>query len=506
MVGPTVSDSITAAFTTTFSPPPPQAAAAPVVVNNTYASSNLLGLLLANSFLQAEIYNALGMGTQSSFALWSNDSINVDNLCNTASVSISNNLITGPCYTTGSNGSLTSSTVTTGSQTASVQTYENVLSLYPNSQSNTAINLWDAILTGSDITTVQSSGATNNGYMQLVNPSISAFSPPTQLVDNTGTNPPITAVNTTFSVNTGILSLASYQAMQAGVAGVGTYPIPTGVPSLNLVVGQQPMSGQGITYELPQYSTNGVANNAPFGYYSYNSSSGVLTMNGYWGSSNGSSNQSFWFSNSTQSINMTTCPVDSGVTLTINANPANNSAYGAAGTLSCSPISPISPITAANSAIPATAPTLYTVNTAMPIPSSGAAPAFYTPNNPSLSAQNSNLWNYSATGSLTSTIVTNTNGSVTAPTIAAASSNVTAVTSSSSTTSGVTTTITTVPPGYLMVTGYGYSTTSGTQTVAFANGVQSLDMTSCATNTATLTVYPSATRPVCQSVPKPLAT
>ena len=41
-----------------------------------------------------------------------------------------------------------------------------------------------------------------------------------------------------------------------------------------------------------------------------------------------------------------------------------------------------------------------------------------------------------------------------------------------------------------MVTGYGYSTSNSNPTVAFANGVQALDMTTCATNTATLTVYP----------------
>ena len=511
LIGPTVSDAITAAFTTTVSPPPPQAANAPAMVNSTYSSSNLLGMLLANSFLQAEIYNALGMGTQSSYALWSNDSINVDNLCNTTSVSISNNLISGPCYTTGSNGSLTSTTVATGSQTASVQAYENVLSLYPNSQSNTAINLWSAILTGSDITTVQSSGATNNGYMQVANPSISAFSPPTQLVDNTGTNPPITVINTAFSANTGILSVASYTIGYA----VGTYPIPPGVPNLNLVVAGPTMSGQGIQFTAPTYYSGSTTS---YGYYTYNTSTGILTLQGYsgsyWNGSTGSWGQYGFPNGQYLSINMSTCPVGSNVTLSLTPNPTSPTALGAVGALSCNPTYPI---TAANSPIPATTPTLSTVNTSMPQTSSGLVPAFYPPGSRLLSsAQNQLLSGYSSTGSLVATqTVSPTDG--TSYSLVPASSNVTAVTSSTSTTTnGITTTTTTVngvsgtpqmtlnspipngttstsitvPPGYLMVTGYGYYTPNGSQIAQFANGVQTLDMTTCATNAATLSAFP----------------
>jgi hypothetical protein len=118
---------------------------------------------------------------------------------------------------------------------------------------------------------------------------------------------------------------------------------------------------------------------------------------------------------------------------------------------------------------------------------------FYTPDSSSLnSTQNQNLWGYNATTSLSSTTVANSNGSVTAPTISAATSNVNTVTASSSTNGTATTTITTVPPGYLMVNGYGYSTSTGNQITPFANGVQVLDMTACATNKATLTVYPNS--------------
>jgi len=360
--------------------------------------------------------------------------------------------------------------------------YANVLSTYPNSQSNTAINVWDAILTGSDISTVQSATASNNGYMQVANPTISAFSPPAQLVDNTGTNPPIGGVNTTFNLSTGMLSLASYSLVNAS----GISPAPTGAPNLSLVIGTAPMANQGIQFQLPNYTAS---NNPGWGFYSYNTSTGILTANGYLGYSNQTPS---WagenFANGQQTLNMASCAVNSDAVLTLNANPNNGNQYGASGTLSCSTTVPI----AASSAIPATTPTLSTVNTAMPTGSSGSAPTFYAPNSTYVSTQNSNLWSYSATGSLTSTTAVNSDGSVSAPTIAAATSNVTAVTTSTaSTTNGATaTTTTTVPPGYLMVTGYGYSTSNSTQTTPFANGVQTLDMTSCATNAATLTVYP----------------
>ena len=41
-----------------------------------------------------------------------------------------------------------------------------------------------------------------------------------------------------------------------------------------------------------------------------------------------------------------------------------------------------------------------------------------------------------------------------------------------------------------MVTGYGYYTPNGSQIAQFANGVQTLDMTTCATNAATLSAFP----------------
>ncbi|RKT47617.1 hypothetical protein [Thiocapsa rosea] len=69
------SSAISADFTTTESMPAPVAQDAPAVINDTYSSSNLLGMLLTNSFVQAEINNALGLGNTSGEALWTNYSI-----------------------------------------------------------------------------------------------------------------------------------------------------------------------------------------------------------------------------------------------------------------------------------------------------------------------------------------------------------------------------------------------------------------------------------------------
>lgn len=439
--GSDVTDAITASFTSTSSLPPPVSQQAPLVVNNSYSSSNLLGLLLTNSIVQATINNAEGLDNQSGAALWSNDSINTDNLCNTmlnnssatTTVSVTANLITGPCFTTNSSGGLTSTTVANDGTPSTVQSYTNVLSLYPNSQSSTSINLWDAILTGSDITTVQSSSASNNGYMQVANPTIAAFSPPTQLVNavtTTTTNPlNVSGVNTTFNLATGMVSLASYTAPLAGSSP------PAAVPNLSLAIGTPPMANQGIQFALPNYWGSPSSSPLP-GYYAYNFGAGILYVNGYYGCES-SSCSLYGFANGQQTLNMTACPEGAGALLTINANPDNANAYGASGSLSCQ--TPAFPIAVSGSPIPGSAPAINTFITPM------SNVSIYAPNNANdLSpAQIASLINYNAT------------------------------------------------TGALTVNGYGYSTNSGTQTVTFQNGSQTLDMTTCSpTSNVTLTVYP----------------
>ena len=182
-------NAITVNNTSTISQPAPVSATAPVVINDTYSAGNLLGLLLTNTFVQAEINNTLSSFNTSSFALWSNDSICTDSLC--SNINVTNNLMSGSC----------------GTPSGTAQVYTNALSTYTNSQSTAQLSLWDSVLTGSDITA-------SNGYMILQNPSIPTFTPPTQVVNATGTVPMVTpgiaAANVTFSNPTGMLNVASY--------------------------------------------------------------------------------------------------------------------------------------------------------------------------------------------------------------------------------------------------------------------------------------------------------
>ncbi|MFM8330080.1 MAG: hypothetical protein ACKN9T_00135 [Candidatus Methylumidiphilus sp.] len=436
-VGADYTDAITAAFTSTVSQPPPVSQIAPPIINGSYSAANLLGMLLANSFVQAEINNAEGLGNISGFALWSNDSINTDGLCATGNssgaVSVGNNLIGGACYTTNSSGALTAATVTTGSQPTATQSYTNVLSTYPNSQSATKINVWDAVLTGSDITTVQNASVANNGYMQVANPTIAAFSPPTQLVNQTGVLPlAISGVNTTFNLSTGMISLASY----IWAAPSGTTPAPRATPVLNVYAGTMPMPGWGIYFMTPTYV--GGAGSGAAGTYSY--AKGVMTVYGYYVYNNMTLG---WyansFSNGPQTLDMTTCPSGASANLFINANPNYGDGSQSSGALVCSEVF-VPTLSAASGTYPkpATQPAIATFNTAMP---ANSATAFRAPTNPALAS--AGLIGYSPT------------------------------------------------TGLLTVTGYGYANANGTSTASFYNGPQTLDMTTCAPGSGVnLTVYP----------------
>ncbi len=193
---PMATTAINAHFTTTLSQPPPVAATAPPVaatappvVNQSYSAGNLLGMLLANSFVQAEIGNVLGLATDGPSPLWSNYSIQSDSLC--TDVSLADNLFSGLCDGTDNNGG----------QAPAAPAYTNVLSTYPNSQSETQLSIWDAILTGADV------ALDSAGYLQVSNPTGAAFSPPTQLIDTSGSaETSVAAVNTAFNHSSGLLA------------------------------------------------------------------------------------------------------------------------------------------------------------------------------------------------------------------------------------------------------------------------------------------------------------
>jgi hypothetical protein len=303
---------IEADFTTTTSNPP-LATTAPPIINATYASTNLLGLLLANTFVQVEINNTLGLGNASAFALWSNYSISTDSLC--TSIEVDNNLMGGTCSSTSNDGS------------QSAVTYTNVLSTYPNSYSTSQLSIWDAILTGSDISTGEVLGVSTNAhgietftnlgyYMQLENPTLTTFSPPVQLVYTTTAVPDVTGANVTFNNSSGLLTLASYTTStntDGVILGAGSSVVPTTIPTLTLVT---PMHSTDTTITKP--STEQVTLDA----------TGLLTVTGYQVNS-----IAYSFKNGTQTLDMTTCTSNTAVNLVV--YPVSTNETSSLGFLSC---------------------------------------------------------------------------------------------------------------------------------------------------------------------------
>ncbi|AUB82227.1 hypothetical protein [Candidatus Thiodictyon syntrophicum] len=299
---PMATSAIDADFTSTVSQPPPVAATAPPVINATYSSSNLLGMLLANSFVQAQIDNTMGR-TPSVSPLWSNYAISSDGLC--SGITLTSNLLSaGNC----------------GSQSGT-QGYINVLSTYPNSVSTTQLSIWDAILTGADITAT-------NGWLQVANPASAAFSPPVQLVNNTGQTTSITnSVNVTFNNNSGLLSLVSYGTTATGdPTGQGPTSPPTNLPYIYCNFIPSPENGNscsiaGVSYD----STTGVLTATQYDLFSscFIDGEGGSILSGV-----------YPFSNGTQTIDLTECVADASVELSVNPGTS-------AGSLSCQPSFPV---------------------------------------------------------------------------------------------------------------------------------------------------------------------
>jgi hypothetical protein len=183
-VVPDMNAAITNAFTTTISGPAPLSQNAPAVINPTYAANNLFGLLLTNSGVQEQINQAMA-STNPDFQsnpnpYWSNYSIYTDYIdyenalnaqpppttpstpagCVTTgsgiTISLANNLLSGNCYT--SSGALYWNNAQ--QPTLPNDTYLNV---YASSQTTQAFSIWNAILTGSDVTT----SSNGNGWIAL---------------------------------------------------------------------------------------------------------------------------------------------------------------------------------------------------------------------------------------------------------------------------------------------------------------------------------------------------
>ena len=442
---PSANAAITADFTSTTSLPAPTMATAPPNINSTYSASNLLGMLLANGFAQSAIDSTVtfsssstGSAPASGNMLYANYSIYADGLCSangTSSISVTNNLLTGTCGTTDNSGN----------QPTTTQSYTNVLSTATSTTSNLKLSIWDAILTGSDITTVQNSSAVNNGYMILQNPSIAAFAPPTQMVNATGTWPlPFTGVNTTFNLSSGLVSLASYVYVES-FTGQSTPQI--GVPQLYMTVSPPPKAGYGTYFQPPTYGTVN-------SWYNYNSSSSVMTVAGYSGGTPAPTNTYYNYncSNGNQTLNMTTCPANAAALLTLTPNPTSTSAWGASCSLSCdNGVEVVLGASGSSTAVASPGPTPTLIAPLGTVNLSGGAVITFAPYSSSLGTKSATSTYNSSTGLLT---VQGYKSTYTAP---------------------------------------GQSASS-VATVYFQNGTQTLDTTTCpsGTNNVAFTFYPTS--------------
>lgn len=348
---PDMNAAIANAHTVTLSGPPPLSQAAPAIINPTeVASTTLLGLWLTNTFVQAQING--NNGGPSPFT--SNYSINTDNQtcleisayfgytqCNPLNTDIgyinngytvnylgpfgctnlqlANNLLSGSCWP---NNDWLSGQVSNGPNSNVPNGY--YVNVYAQAQTSTQFSIWDAILTGSDVTT------DSNGYIVMGGNAgnVPSFSPPVQMINATSGSAAPTAplpaglsVNTTFNLNTGTLTATGYTTTTPGdPTAAGPNPAPSAMPSINVVI-----SGANPADAIYALSGGGLAPN-------YDSSSGVLEI-GYY-SANGTV---YTFANGAQSINMTGCAPNSTVTLTITPDATNASnAWGASGALACS--------------------------------------------------------------------------------------------------------------------------------------------------------------------------
>jgi hypothetical protein len=281
-------------FTNTVSEPAPVSQNAPPSSNMTYTASNLFGMLLNNSFLQAEINNQMGLGNPSGLALYSNYSLHTATTC--SNITLSSNLF--------------AKDLGCGPKSGTAPTYDNVLSLYPQSYSNSQLNIWSAILTGADV-------SAQSGYPQVGSP-VSAFLPPTQIINRVGVNH-VGQVNPGFAQDTGMIAVAGYSVSGTGVSTPSLY-----APNLDL----EQAGDWSVTewakppVQVPQYVTGGTAT---VGQWAYNATTGVVTVNGIWIGSGPSPNGGTWgaygqaFDNGPQTLDTKQCLA--GATVVITATP-----------------------------------------------------------------------------------------------------------------------------------------------------------------------------------------
>lgn len=232
-----LNSTIANAYTTTTDPTTPLSTTAPAVVNPTYSSSNLLGLLLTNSGVQAAINSTMGW-TSNPSPLLSNYSVYIDQYCidnDINTLGLEANLLSGTCISTASGAtSAVNGPTPSGSNPPAYQNvYAGVTTTASTTQptpiSTTQLSIWTAILTGSDIT------VNEDGWLVLGDSANgnAPFQPPMQLYSTITpstlssygvTNP---SLNTTFNPNTFTVTAHSVEWVPSSGS------CPSSAPALN---------------------------------------------------------------------------------------------------------------------------------------------------------------------------------------------------------------------------------------------------------------------------------
>lgn len=289
-----VNSAIANAYTYSASGAPPNPTQAPVTYNGTFAATNLFGMLLSNMGVQSEI-NAVNNITGGPSPLWSNYDIYTDSELECSSIGVTNNLMQGICNGT-INGSGTS---------AAVGTYTNV---YAPVQTTKELSIWNAILSGSNITTNYSGYMVTGGSNQYP-----SFSPPTVVVNASSSNftPNSILVNTAFNPNTGALSANSIGAQNQPYQPIGTYFAPTAEPG---IIPPQALQTNNPTGTSPATWTITVPESG-ISYIATGPNAGAYTINTYCiaNASDTSSTTCTSPANGAQTLNMTQCLPDSQV-------------------------------------------------------------------------------------------------------------------------------------------------------------------------------------------------
>ncbi|RKT44017.1 hypothetical protein [Thiocapsa rosea] len=199
-------NAINSAYTTNTTMGAPTTQTAPLAYNSTFASSNLLGLMLTNFYVQYQV-NSFTSNTGNPNPLWSNALIytteaGTPGAC--SDIQVSANLFSPntECTYLTSSGSVSSATQAGGQYSNVCLKYGSGGDDYCSNRGLTGnqLNIWDAVMTGSTV------GTDSNGQLAIQNPSTWTFQPPTLI--NNDTN--IAQISTTFNLNTGALTLVNY--------------------------------------------------------------------------------------------------------------------------------------------------------------------------------------------------------------------------------------------------------------------------------------------------------